>query len=176
MNPTTEDRLQRLEERLLRLEDEAAVHRLIVRYGLAVDAGDAEAAMALFTEDTIYDVGAVKTGLEDEASKPLIMRGRAAVGEMVKSAAHQRLLPNSAHTIGPVVAEVDGDQARATGYTRIYHLESGDYRLFRIAVNHWQLRREDGIWLIHRRVSRVLGSDEVQSIMREALGDGTGPS
>ena len=38
------------------LEDELAIHRVIVRYGLAVDAGDAERGAGVFTEDGVYDV------------------------------------------------------------------------------------------------------------------------
>ena len=93
MTDTVETQLAALTERLQRVEDELAVHRLIVRYALAVDAGEAEAAMALFTEDTVYEVGAVGTGMDGETSRRLIMPGRDAVGKMVTSDAHQALLP-----------------------------------------------------------------------------------
>ena len=43
-----------LARRVRALEDELAIHRQIVRYGLAVDVGDADAAAALFTEDSLY--------------------------------------------------------------------------------------------------------------------------
>ena len=45
MTMSVEERLAELETRLTSAEDELAVHRLIVRYGLAVDAGEAEAAL-----------------------------------------------------------------------------------------------------------------------------------
>ncbi len=169
MSDSIEDQVSALAKRLERVEDELAIHRLIVRYGLAVDAGEAEAAMELFTKDTLYEVRAVGTGTGGDATQSLVMRGRAAVGEMVRSEDHQKLLPNAAHTIGPAVVHVDGDTATATGYTRIYHREDDDFRMFRMAVNHWELVKQDGRWWVHRRYSQVLGGTDVQDLMRKAL-------
>jgi hypothetical protein len=45
-----------LARRVRALEDELAIHRLIVRYGLGVDAGDAVEGAGVFTEDGVYDV------------------------------------------------------------------------------------------------------------------------
>lgn len=165
-----EQQLLDLAARLARVEDELAIHRLIVRYGFAVDAGDAEATMALFTEDAVFEVGAPGTGRDGARAKPMVMRGRAAVGEMVRSEAHQSLLPNAAHTIGPSVVAVDGESASAVGYSRIYHREGEAFRLFRAAVNHWELRKIEGRWLIRRRTSRVVGEPEMQDLLRRALG------
>jgi len=169
MSDSVEDQLRTLARRLDRVEDELAIHRLIVRYGLAVDAGEAEAAMELFTKDTLYEVRAVGTGVDDDPGKTLVMRGRAAVGEMVRSEDHQKLLPNAAHTIGPAVVHVDGDTATATGYTRIYRREGDDFRMFRMAVNHWELVKQEGRWWVHRRHSQVLGAADAQDLMRKAL-------
>ena len=169
MSDSVEEQVAALAKRVDRLEDELAIHRLIVRYGLAVDAGEAEAAMDLFTKDTLYEVRAVGTGTGGDKDQTLVMRGRAAVGEMVRSDAHQKLLPNAAHTIGPAVVHVDGDSATATGYTRIYHREGDDFRMIRMAANHWELVKQDGRWWVHRRYSQVLGESDVQDLMRKAL-------
>lgn len=169
MSDSTEERFEQLTRRIERVEDELAIHRLIVRYGLAVDAGEAEAAMELFTRDTLYEVRAAGTGTGGDPGQTLVMRGRAAVGEMVRSEAHQKLLPNAAHTIGPAVVNVDGDTATATGYTRIYHREGDDFRMFRMAVNHWELVKQEGRWWVHRRYSQVLGESDVQDLMKRAL-------
>src|SRR2546422_5508311 len=61
-----------LARRVRALEDELAIHRQIVRYGFAVDTGDADAAAALFTEEAVYDVDG-----------PLRMEGRDGVRAMV---------------------------------------------------------------------------------------------
>lgn len=172
MTDSIEDQLAALTERVVRVEDELAVHRLIVRYALAVDAGEAEAAMALFTEDTVYEVGSVGTGMEGDTSRRLVMTGRDAVGKMVNSKTHQSLLPNAAHTAGPVVVDVDGDRAKATGYTRIYHRRGeDDFFLFRLSVNHYECVRSNRRWLIDRRVSEVVGAEGVQDLMRLGLPD-----
>ena len=169
MADSIEEQVRKLNERMQRLEDELAIHRLIVRYGLAVDAGEPEAAMELFTKDTLYEVRNPGAGLGEDPGQTLVMRGRAAVGEMVRSEDHQKLLPNAAHTIGPAVVHVDGDQATATGYTRIYHRENDDFRMFRMAVNHWELVKQEGRWWVHRRYSQILGGTDVQELMRKAL-------
>jgi ketosteroid isomerase-like protein len=168
VSESTEQKLDALARRLERVEDELAIQRLIVRYGLAVDSGDAEATAALFTEDCIYEVRAVGTGLDDRAG-PLIMRGRQGVADMVKGENHQSLLPNAAHTIGPAVVSVEGDRAHATGYSRVYHRREGNYVLFRLGANHWELVKQDGRWLIHRRVSQAVGESDVQDVMRLGL-------
>ena len=66
-----------LARRVRALEDELAIHRQIVRYGLAVDIGDADGAAAVFTEDAGYDVDG-----------PLLMHGRAGVRTMVRGPRH----------------------------------------------------------------------------------------
>jgi len=98
-----------LARRVQALEDELAIHRQIVRYGFAVDTGDADGAAALFTEDSVYDVDG-----------PLLMRGRDGVRAMVRGPRHQAMLPRCAHQIGPAVVEVHGDRATAVGYSRVY--------------------------------------------------------
>ncbi|MCH2172033.1 nuclear transport factor 2 family protein [Myxococcota bacterium] len=169
MSGSLAERVEALESRLERAEAELEIHRLIVRYGLAVDAGDAEAAMALFTEDAVYEVRAVDTGLRESSGQTLWMEGAEAVGHMVLGENHQSLLPNSAHTIGPVVVSVEGDRGRATGYSRIYHREEDDFRLFRIGMNHWELVKRPEGWRIARRVSQAVGAEDVMELTRLGL-------
>ena len=76
--------LDDLTRRVQVLEDELAIHRVIVRYGLAVDIGDADATADTFVEDGVYDVD---VGL---------MRGREAVREMVRSERHQKMVVQTA--------------------------------------------------------------------------------
>ena len=157
---TTEERLASLERRVAALEDELAIHRLIVAYGFAVDTGDAAATGALFTEDALYDVDTT-----------LVMHGRSGVEDMVRGPRHQSLLPNCAHTIGPAVVRVDGDRAVATAYSRIYKRDGETIGLWRLSFNRFELeRREDG-WRIARRTTRMLGHDEAHALFARALHD-----
>jgi uncharacterized protein (TIGR02246 family) len=151
-------RVDGLERRIARLEDELAIHRLIVRYGFAVDTGDAEATAALFTSDTVYDVDTT-----------LVMRGREGVADMVRGPRHQSLLPNCAHTIGPAVVRVDGDRAVATAYSRIYKRDADALELWRLSFNRFELERRDGGWQIARRTTRLLGHDEAHALLARAL-------
>jgi uncharacterized protein (TIGR02246 family) len=147
-----------LARRVQALEDELEIQKVIVRYGFAVDTGEAERTGALYTENTVFDVDGRN-----------VMRGRAGVEAMVRGASHQSLLPNCAHTIGPAVVRVDGDRASATGYSRIYVREGEAFRLFRIGCNHWELERRNGAWQIAHRTSRMVGEDEAQDILRRGL-------
>jgi len=151
-------RLDALERRVAGLEDELAIHRLIVGYGFAVDSGDADATAALFTEDGVYDVDTT-----------LVMEGRAGVAGMVRGERHQALLPNCAHTIGPAVVALDGDRAVATAYSRIYLRQGEGFALLRVSFNRFELERRDGGWQIVRRTTRLLGHDEAQRILMRAL-------
>ena len=151
-------RIDALESRIGLLEDELAIHRLIVRYGFAVDTGDAEATAALFSDDTVYDVDTT-----------LVMRGREGVAGMVRGPRHQSLLPNCAHTIGPAVVTVGGDRAVATAYSRIYRRNDEALELWRLSFNRFELERRDGGWQIVRRTTRLLGHDEAHAIFARAL-------
>ncbi len=151
-------RVERLEQRLRTVEDELEITRTVVEYGLAVDAGEAEVTGQLFTEDTVFDVDGNN-----------IMRGRAAVEAMVLGPGHQSLLPNCAHTIGPIVVDVNRDSARVTGYSRIYRATGNSFELFRIGCNQWDLERSGPGWRINKRTTRVLGSLESQAILRSGL-------
>ncbi|MFE3029210.1 nuclear transport factor 2 family protein, partial [Nocardia tengchongensis] len=75
----SEERLAALEARLLRVEDELAVTRLIASYGPLVDAGAAAEVAEMWTEDGEYDV------------EGWHMRDRGQVRAMVESTAHQSL-------------------------------------------------------------------------------------
>lgn len=145
-----------LETRLARLEDELAIHRLIVRYGFAVDVGDAEAAATVFTEDGVYDVDVGR------------MEGRDAVRAMVRGPSHDEMVGRCAHQIGPAVVSLAGDRATATGYSRVYLATRAGTHVYRVSVNRWELERRDGTWLIARRTTRVLGHPEALAVLRGA--------
>jgi ketosteroid isomerase-like protein len=150
-----------LARRVRALEDELAIHRQIVRYGFAVDRGDAEAAAALFTEDTVYDVDG-----------PLRMDGRDGVRAMVTGPRHRAMLPNCAHQIGPAVVEPDGDRARAVGYSRVYVRGPAGIGIYRVSANRWELVRREGTWLVARRTTRLLGHEEAQTLLASIPIDG----
>jgi len=151
--------VESLSRRVQALEDELAIHRLIVRYGLAVDTGDAERTAAVFTPDGVYDADV------------RLMAGRGAVADMVRSDRHQHMVGRCAHQIGPAVVRVDGDRAVALGYSRVYLRADDGIGIYRVSLNRWELERRDGAWLIARRLTRLLGHDEAKAIFADGLGD-----
>jgi ketosteroid isomerase-like protein len=154
---TAEERLAALEQRLGRVEDELAIGRLMASYGPLVDAGDADAVADLWAEDGEYDV------------EGWHMRSRADVAEMVRSPAHQGLISGgSAHFLGPVRVDLDGDEAVAVCESiLVRHNEDGrGYRVWRTGANHVTLRRTTAGWRIVKRTSRELnGSTEARDLL-----------
>jgi len=151
------EQLATLTRRVQALEDELAIHRLIVRYGLAVDTGDAGRTAAVFTPDGVYDADV------------RLMQGRAGVAEMVRGERHQSMVGHCAHQIGPAVVRVAGDRAVALGYSRVYLESDQAISIYRISVNRWELERRAGEWLIVRRVTRLLGHAETTALLRDGL-------
>lgn len=155
------DRLARLEQRLVRLEDEAEITRLIATYGPLADAGDAEAVAALWLEDGVYDV--------DE----LTMRGRTEILAMIRSSNHQAwIAAGCAHFVGPVRVAVDTEAglAEAVGHSLMITNRDG-FVVRRASANAWRLRRTDEGWRVVLRTSRILdGRAEAPALLGRAGG------
>lgn len=162
------DRLDDQERRLQQVEDQSAIQNLMTRYGLAADCGNDALAMACHTEDAEYRVSSPRAGRNGEQDD-LVLRGREAIGGMLRSELHQSLLPNTAHTVGPSDIEVKGDSAWAIGYSRLYLREGEQPRLMRLSINHWAFRRVAGEWLIATRTSRLVGESAAQDILRSVV-------
>lgn len=153
-----------LEARITRVEAELAIRNVIARYGLAADCGDVATALACHIEDAIYVVSNPHAGRDGEMGD-LELTGHQAIADMLASDMHQSLLPDCAHTVGPLVVEIENDSAQVTGYSRVYHKQ----KLMRLAVNHWTMRVDNDEWKIARRESRVVGEEAAQKLLRESL-------
>jgi len=127
-------------ERLEKIEAELAIRNVIARYGMAADCGDIQTALACHTKDAVYIVSNPHAGRDGEA------------------------LPDCAHTVGPLMVEVESETATVTGYSRVYH----EQKLMRVAINHWTMHK-DGSWKIARRESRVIGEEAAQNLLKQAL-------
>lgn len=156
---TGTDRLARLETRLRALEDERDITRLILSYGPLVDSGHAEEVAGLWEEDGIYDVDTLR------------MEGRAEIGAMVRSPAHQGWIDGGcAHLSGPPHVTVDRDRAVAVCYSLMIVHGAEGFRVLRGTANRWDLRRSSGGWRVTRRTSRVLdGREESPALLHESV-------
>jgi uncharacterized protein (TIGR02246 family) len=152
-----EKKVEALESRVHALEDELAIHRLIVRYGFAVDIGDPERTAAVFAPDGVYDADV------------RLMRGRADICDMVRGERHQSMVGRCAHQIGPAVVRVDGDKAVALGYSRVYLADEGAIGVYRVSFNRWRLERRGLEWQIVDRRTRLLGHAEAKAVFAEGL-------
>jgi SnoaL-like domain len=128
-----------LETRLLRLEDESAILRLIMSYGPAADAGLSAFASGLWLEDGVYDW--------DADGEP--HRGSTAVDSMLQSTAHRELMSEG-------VIEVTGDTATAVNYSLIMRREERRFYLWRVSAVRWDLERSGSTWRVQRRTNRLL--------------------
>lgn len=136
-----------LNERVRRLEDEAAIRRLIMTYGPAADAGLTSLAGGLWMDDGVYDWDA--NGAPHE--------GGAAVDEMLQGDGHQGLIARGvAHFAGPLLVEVDGDRATALNYSMIMRREDDRFFLWRVSAVRWDVERDGSSWRVRRRTNRLL--------------------
>lgn len=153
-------RLDQLEARVARLEDERDLYRLIAAYGPAVDTGSSQAAARLFVEDGVYDVG----GMSRSA-------GHAQIAALFDGEPHQSIIKNgSAHVMGLPHLTIDGDSALAVTYSRLYVHRPDGFGLYRISANRWTFRRTPDGWRIVERVNRALdGSADAREVLKAAV-------
>jgi ketosteroid isomerase-like protein len=158
-----------LAARLERVEDGRDITRLLTLYGFAVDVGDADATTRLYTEDTVIDLG---PGSQFE--------GLAGARQLVLDQRHQAIVGRCAHTVGPLVVDVDvdGDHASAAGYVRVYVSDSdtGDPELWHVSYTRFELVRSGTSWRIAARRSRALGADDAVELLRPSLSSPDLPS
>lgn len=150
--------LASLIKRIEALEDERAIQAVLTGYGVAVDAGDADATARLYAEDCHIDLDATT-----------FMNGRDQTRGIVNSDMHQSIMPNCAHLMGPFVVQLDGDRATATGYATVYVKEDGQAKVWRQSYGRWELVRREGRWQVLKRISRSTGRDDAQAVLRAAL-------
>ena len=157
-----EERLAAIERRLARVEDELAITRLVASYGPLVDAGEADATAALWSEDGGYDVEGWQ------------MRNRADVAAMVRSEGHQHLIENGCtHFLGPAAIRVAGDEAIAVCASVLVRHRDDGYSVRRSGANRFRLRRASGSpygWeIVDRRTRALDGSAEARALLAELL-------
>ncbi len=140
---------EQLLARVRRLEDESEIGRLVLSYGPAADAGLTSFAASRWFEDGVYDW--------DAHGEPYT--GRTAVDEMLRGDGHQGLIASGvAHFAGPLLVEIEGDQASALNYSLIMRRENDRYFLWRVSAVRWDVERAGLSWRVRRRTNRLLDS------------------
>lgn len=139
-----------LEERIARLEDVEAIRNLIASYGPLADAGDAKSVAKLWTQDGEYDVGGFG-----------VAKGRDEIAALIDSDTHRALMSDGcAHILSPPRIEVDGNFAKAIGYSMVVRKQAERFEAWRVSINYWSLKRQsDNSWLVCSRINRPLGKN-----------------
>jgi len=135
--------------------DWIAIQRLFIRYATSLDHGDIEAVVGCFTADCVLESPVLGTfaghaGLRDFA-------GRTA-----------RLLQDEGvqfrHVVSNLVADVEGDTAKARCYLLDFRTRDGRTELLSPGEYVCDLRRESGQWQFTRRVvlmDRAFGASDL---------------
>jgi hypothetical protein len=151
-----DNRLQALEARVRLLEDQLAIYQVMAAYGPAADAGATDQAIALWTEDGIYDLHA------------RVMVGHEEIAGELEGEWHQGLIGRgSAHIVSMPKVEISGDTAVATCHSRLYRRDdNGGFQVISCSANRWEFARGPQGWRVTRRVSRQLdGSAESHGVL-----------
>lgn len=153
-----DDRVDALERRITRLEDEREIRYLIGRYGHYADLGFEDAWADQWTDDGVYDIVTVQ---RDGAGYDGAVRfaGKRELYVMLRDPnAHKLFEGRSLHLQDlNLVIQVNGDEAVAHSYS-ITMLRDGDSVAIRTAgMVRWQFKRTDGRWLISNKDRRNVG-------------------
>ena len=140
-----------IEQRLQELEDRIAIRELIDQYTYCADTRDARGQMAIFTEDTNFEVY-----MDEKLPTPTqVVTGR------------KNLLPvfddlnqyfSTMHFNGQSTVKPAGDKATGITYCRAYHLKVADgvQKLMIAGIRYYDtMVKQDGIWLFSERKLKV---------------------
>ena len=161
-----------LEDRLRAVEDTLAIYHLIASHPPAADTGTESYYRNAFAADGVTDLG-TKTAT-----------GNDKIGAVVKTPEHQAAIAGGlCHFAGLPRVTLNGDTAIAISYLQVIapnrqaqpielsgHGLSSGYRIHRLGVNRWDLKRTDDGWKVTRRSYRMLdGTHEGPALLREAI-------
>ena len=160
---TVEERLAALEARCRAAEDHLEILNLLNTYGPLVDSGSAHDAPRLWADDGGYNYGLPGGGTNRLAKDEL--------HAMYESEGHMGLVhAGVSHLTATPRIAVDGDSARAVGYSFVVLKEGDRWFVWRGAINEWTLERTAEGWRIRERFNRTLdGSAESLETMRKVL-------
>jgi hypothetical protein len=171
MNP--EVTMSDLATRVQRLEDERDIRALLTRYAFSADLGRSREWVELFTEDGTIDLGETVHAMSGAAppdgypARPRFVGHEELLLDFITALPHRRVERRSQHhtASGPLLVDVTGDDATATGYSILITRNDGGFAIEVAAFNRWTLRRVDGAWRIAERRIRPIGSAEAADVL-----------
>ena len=141
---TTEQRLQQLEDRI-------AIRELIDAYTYCADTRNIEGHMALFTEDTNFEVY-----MDEKSPTPTqVVTGRKNLFPVFNDL---NQYVSTMHFNGQSTVKLDGRLATGITYCRAYHLTlpEGVQKLMIAGIRYYDtMVKQDGAWLFSERKLKV---------------------
>ena len=140
-----------LEQKLQQLEDRIAIREIIDAYTFCADTRDIQGHMALFTEDTNFEVY-----MDEQNPTPTqVVTGRENLYPVFNDL-NQYF--STMHFNGQSTVRLDGDRATGTTYCRAYHLsvKDGTQKLMIAGIRYYDiLVKQGGTWLFAERKLKV---------------------
>ncbi|MBI2831724.1 MAG: nuclear transport factor 2 family protein [Chloroflexi bacterium] len=156
-NGDLEQELKIIKQRLQVLEDKEAIRELLARYCFRADMHRTDAFLDLWTEDSTFDVVSEWGGPR---------KGKEQIRHLLDAQPQQVAINNQCqHLLLDLLIDVDGDTATATGYCVLNVRWQGGFGMFRCSVRTFRFRRENGRWLVHETVSRLIGDPECEKLI-----------
>lgn len=154
-----ERRLDELEARLRRVEDELDIRRLMMSYAPAADADLPELAASYWTQDGSYEINGTK------------ISGRTELEEFFRGERHQRnVRAGCVHPSSPPRITVDGDRAVAVCYQHLGRWTGDGFELPNYSASVWEFVRTEAGWRVASRVLRLLdGNPDGRAVLAAAL-------
>lgn len=90
---------------------------------------------------------------------------------MLEGELHQSLIAGgSAHVLSLPYVVVEGDEAVATNYGRVYVPKPDGFGIFRTIASRWEFERRAGGWECVRRINELLdGCAEARELLARGL-------
>jgi hypothetical protein len=140
-----------IEQKLQQLEDRLAIRELIDQYTYCADTRDAQGQMALFTEDTNFEVF-----MDEKSATPTqVVNSRK---DLFPVFDNLNTYLSTMHFNGQSTVRLDGDRATGITYCRAYHLniQDGVQKLMIAGIRYYDtMVKQDAKWLFAERKLKV---------------------
>jgi SnoaL-like domain len=159
-----------LEKRVQALEDRLEIIQLIMSYPLALDSGAEKPCRAAWAENGVFDRGS-----NDPAEHSGGYQGAYGVETIIEEfngpALQHARDRGLAHLMTAPHLAIHGNKAVATNYNQLVEREGNEFHTTRVTANRWELVRQNGKWVIERRVLRLLtGARDAREVLGQELG------
>ena len=147
-----------IEQKLQEMDDRIAIRDLIDRYAICADTRDAQGQMAIFTEDTNFEV--YYDPKSDTPSE--VYSGRQSLFPVFDNL---NTFLATMHFNGQSTLRLEGDKATGVTYCRAHHLnvKDGMQKIMIAGIRYYDtMVKRDGVWLFSERKLKVAWIENIQ--------------